>query len=240
MTDHQLADIYQRLREQFGHQQWWPGETSLEICLGAILTQHTQWQNVERAITNLRQHDLLQLVSLEQFPEPELAELIRPAGCYRVKAKRIKAFVATICDRFQRDLAALFKLGLPAARKELLAIHGIGPETADCMLLYAGNLPSFVVDAYTLRIFSRHHWIPQTADYNQLKALCERGKTPPGHQGLIDYWQDFHAQIVAVGKTYCHTKEPNCAACPLQPVLADYESHAAPLERTDKAKQGAH
>jgi endonuclease-3 related protein len=144
------------MRARFGHQDWWPGETPFEVCVGAILTQNTNWTNVERAIANLKSAGVLAPEKLFALPEAELARLIRPAGYFNVKARRLRFFLRVLVQEFDGDLKKLFTGDTAAVRARLLAIHGIGPETADSLLLYAGGHHSFVIDAYTKRIFERH------------------------------------------------------------------------------------
>lgn len=214
-----LTTAYQQMRQHSGHRGWWPGENPFEICVGAILTQNTNWQNVERAIQNLKRNRALNLRAIHKQKQEALAQLIRPAGYYNVKAKRLKAFVARIMTHYRGSLNSFFQQDTQSARKELLAVRGIGPETADSILLYAGNHPTFVVDAYTKRIFARHHWIEENADYHQIKTLCETQLANPPQQDRLDYWQDYHAQIVNVGKNFCRPQNPQCDVCPLESLL---------------------
>jgi endonuclease-3 related protein len=207
------------MRAHFGHQHWWPGETPFEVCVGAILTQNTSWTNVERAIANLKSAGVLEARRMFALPEPDLAQLIRPAGYFNVKARRLRAFLRVLVEHHHGDLKRLFAGDTASVRQRLLAIFGIGPETADSLLLYAGGHHSFVVDAYTKRIFSRHSWCDDGADYDALKSICESalGHQPPAAR--LDYWQDYHAQLVMVGKHYCRKRVSRCAACPLRPLL---------------------
>ena len=214
-----LATSYQLMHRHAGHQNWWPGETPLEICIGAILTQNTQWTNVERAIGNLKEAGALDLDTLHRIDVPTLAGHIRPAGYFNVKARRLKAFVNHVCLHHDASLDSLFDGSTAAVREELLGIKGIGPETADSMLLYAGDHASFVVDAYTRRIFLRHGWIGEDADYHDIQALCRTHLHPPAQEQLLDYWQDYHAQVVMVGKNYCRPRNPLCDRCPLRSLL---------------------
>ena len=207
------------MRQHSGHRHWWPGESSFEICVGAILTQNTNWQNVERAIQNLKRNRALNLRAVHKREQNALAQLIRPAGYYNVKAQRLKAFVARIVSRYRGSLNSFFQQDTQSARKELLDIRGIGPETADSILLYAGNHPTFVVDAYTKRIFARHRWIEEGADYHQVKTLCETRLANPPQKDRLDYWRDYHAQIVNVGKSFCRPQNPRCNVCPLESLL---------------------
>ena len=215
------------MRARFGHQHWWPGETPFEVCVGAILTQNTAWSNVERAIANLKTTGVLEPTRLFALPEAKLAELIRPAGYFNVKARRLRSFLRVLVEQFGGDLDKLFAGETSVVRTRLLTIHGVGPETADSLLLYAGGHHSFVIDAYTKRIFSRHNWSPQSAvhspqpagDYDELKLHCESALNQKSGAARLDYWQDYHAQLVMVGKHFCRTRAPRCDECPLQPLL---------------------
>jgi len=216
-----LMDVYRRLHDAFGPQYWWPGESPLEVIVGAVLTQNTNWRNVDRAIANLRAADLLELHALSRVAQEELAELIRPAGYYRVKAKRLHAVFSFLVDRFDGSLEAMFATPMDVLRQELLAIHGVGPETADSILLYAGHLPSFVVDAYTHRVLARHGWIDFDADYHQIQDHFENSL--PAEVAL---YNEYHALLVHLGKHYCRKSKPKCDACPLNDLLPD----GGPLE----------
>lgn len=217
-----ITRAYQLMHEHHGHQAWWPGETPFEICVGAILTQNTNWTNVEKAIENLKKAKALDLRVVKQLSNADLAELIRPAGYYNLKAARLKSFVGAIDRDFDLKLEKLLILPTERLRETLLEINGIGPETADSIILYAAQQSSFVVDAYTKRIFSRHHWIQENASYDEVKSLCEQNlAVPPRDQSLLDYWQDYHAQLVAIGKDYCRPRSPRCQECPLQPLLQE-------------------
>ena len=207
------------MRAQSGHQHWWPGETPFEVCVGAILTQNTSWINVERAIANLKSAGVLDARKLFALPEVELAQLIRPAGYFNVKARRLRAFLRVLVVDFQGELARLFAGETRTVRARLLGINGIGPETADSLLLYAGGHHSFVVDAYTKRIFSRHGWCSAHAEYDAVKFLCESSLAEKPASEQLDYWQDYHAQLVMVGKHCCHKRKPKCQECPLRPLL---------------------
>jgi len=209
-----LTDVYRRLFDAFGPQHWWPGESPFEVMLGAVLTQNTNWQNVERAIKNLRQADLLEPHALYDVPVEELEELIRPAGYFRVKARRLRGLLEFLMTRYDGSLEAMFQTSLPDLREQLLATHGIGPETADSILLYAGQLPSFVVDAYTHRIFARHGWIDYDADYHQIQDYVE-GELPRE----VPLYNEFHALLVRLGKDYCRKTNPKCGECPLYELL---------------------
>ena len=208
------------MRAHFGHQHWWPGETPFEVCIGAILTQNTAWSNVERAIANLKRVRALTPKKLFALPESELAKLIRPAGYFNRKARRLHSFLRVLFGEFEGDLSRLFAGETTEVRERLLAINGIGPETADSMLLYAGGHHSFVIDAYSKRIFQRHKWCHAEAGYDELKRLCE-SNLATSRARQLDYWQDYHAQLVMVGKHFCRTLEPLCSQCPLQSLLPE-------------------
>ncbi|MBX3414004.1 MAG: endonuclease III domain-containing protein [Pirellulales bacterium] len=215
-----LATLFDRLLAHYGPQAWWPGETPLEVMVGAVLTQNTNWKNVERAIENLREADLLDLHSLGELPLEELAELIRPAGYYRLKAGRLHRLLQFVRERYDGSLEAMFAMPLEDLREELLGVNGIGPETADSILLYAGGLPTFVIDAYTHRVMKRHGWIEFEADYHQLKEHFESGLERDAAT-----FNEFHALFVQLGKDYCR-KEPRCDGCPLH----DWLPEQGPLE----------
>jgi endonuclease-3 related protein len=214
-----LRRAYRLMRAHYGHQHWWPGETPFEVCVGAILTQNTAWSNVERAIANLKTARVLEPRRLLALSESRLASLLRPAGYFNVKAQRLRSFLRVLVEVFGGDLKGLFAGQTPVVRERLLAIHGIGPETADSMLLYAGDHHRFVIDAYTRRIFLRHGWCRPDASYDALQRLCESALRQKRRRARLDYWQDFHAQLVNVGKDYCRTRQPRCADCPLESLL---------------------
>jgi endonuclease III related protein len=207
------------MRAHFGHLRWWPGETPFEVCVGAILTQNTSWSNVERAIANLKTARVLEARKLFALEESKLATLLRPAGYFNVKARRLRSFLRVLVEEYDGDLERLFAGETAAVRERLLEIHGIGPETADSMLLYAGGHHSFVIDAYTRRIFHRHGWSGADASYEDLQRLCESALDQKPRGERLDHWQDYHAQLVMVGKEYCRTRQPRCAECPLKPLL---------------------
>lgn len=204
-----LVEIYRVLRERYGHARWWPGETAFEVCLGAILTQNTAWSNVEKALGTLRRRGLLSFRALRRLPPSRIAPLIRSSGTYRVKARRVAAFLAFLEDYGGRP-RALAAEPLAEVRANLLRVNGIGPETADSILLYAAGLPVFVVDAYTRRIFSRLGLLGGRESYDEIQTLFEAGL--PRDTGL---YNDYHAQIVRLGKEVCRTR-PRCGHCPLE------------------------
>jgi len=209
--------IYARLLDAYGPQGWWPGETPFEVMVGAVLTQNTAWSNVERAIDRLRAAGALNPASILALPDAELAECIRPAGYYNVKARRLKALcdflhAAAVLDAPER-LRALAPLS--QLRRRLLLVHGIGEETADSILLYALELPVFVIDAYTRRLFSRLGEISGTESYAELQAGFER--TLPADHRLFN---EYHALIVRHAKEACRAR-PLCAHCPLRESCAN-------------------
>lgn len=204
------AGIYQRLRRHFGHRDWWPADDPFEIVVGAILTQNTAWTNVEKAMARLREHQRLSLDALLALPEPELAELIRSSGYYNIKAARLRALLAVL--REDGGLSGWREYDTAALRQRLLAIRGVGEETADSILLYALGRPVFVIDAYTRRVFSRLGLVTGEESYRQLAAWFERQLDAD-----LDLFQDFHAQIVALGNGICRP-DPHCNRCPLAAV----------------------
>jgi len=209
-TSRKLKEIYGRLLTFFGPQKWWPGETPFEVTLGAILTQNTAWTNVEKAIRNIRTNGRLHLAGLSKLGEERLAELIRPSGFFNVKSKRLKEWFGFLRSHgCKRDLRALERIPTEELRKKLISVKGIGPETADSILLYALERPIFVVDAYTKRIFSRHGFVSGTADYHEVQDLFTRNLKPS-----VNLFNEYHALLVALGKEYCRPK-PKCDSCPL-------------------------
>ncbi len=210
MTGAKLTEIYNLLYERFGPQHWWPGETQFEIITGAILTQNTNWPNVEKAIINLKNTDSLTPEKFYKMDISELAGLIRPAGYYNIKAKRLKNFINWLFKNYSGNLAEVEKLSTERLREQLLSITGIGPETADSMLLYAFNRCVFVVDAYTARIITRHRLIAPGAEYEEFKYLFESNL--PRDTTLFN---EYHALLVRLGKEFCKTKA-RCASCPLE------------------------
>ena len=210
--------VYRLLFAKWGPQHWWPGRTRLDIVVGAILTQNTAWTNVEKAIELLRKARALNLCRLHDADLKTLAEWIRPAGYFNVKARRLRAFTQMMFDRFGGDLRQLFALETPALRETLLGVNGIGPETADSILLYAGGRPVFVVDAYTRRFMIRHGWIGADSKYNDISRLFMERLSRD-----VALYNEYHALIVALGKNLCRSK-PRCAECPLQPLLPSRQS----------------
>ena len=205
-----LKGFYKALFSFFGPQGWWPGRTKFEVVVGAILTQNTNWKNVEKAIKNLRAKRLLNPQGMHDLSVHELAALIRPAGYFNVKATRLKHFLNHLFDNYGGSLPALFKRRTDILREELLNINGIGPETADSILLYAATRPIFVIDAYTKRILLRHCMIKKDADYREIQRLFMENLA---HDTMM--FNEYHALIVKTGKDFCKTKEPLCSKCPL-------------------------
>lgn len=208
-----LLDMHRAMLAALGPSHWWPGESPFEVMVGAILTQNTSWANVARAIANLRGADLLDPERLDNVPVDELAELIRPAGYFRLKAGRLKHFLGFLRENAY-DIPALAARDTAGLREDLLAVTGIGPETADSILLYALNHPVFVVDAYTRRIASRHGLVPEDIEYHDLQSFFADALEPD-----VALFNEYHAQLVRVGHGFCRKTRPDCAACPLQPFL---------------------
>lgn len=211
-----LLEIYRLLRASFGHRRWWPGDTPFEVIIGAILTQNTAWTNVEKAIDNLKCANALSIDAIITLPDSELALLIRPSGYYNQKAVRLKAICFYLRDRCSGDLAELTSVPTSKLREELLAIKGIGAETADSILLYAFNRAVFVVDAYTRRVLSRLSLIENRAGYDDIQRIFMDNLEPDR-----ELFNDYHAQFVALGKYHCKNK-PLCEGCPLNGVC-EYE-----------------
>jgi len=247
--DVQIRTFYRTLLAAWGPQHWWPAHTPFEVIVGSFLTQNTAWTNVERALANLRAANLLSLEAIRQVPLPELERLIRPSGYFRQKAQRLKTFVAFLDGRYASSLDNLFTQPTNLLREQLLGLNGIGPETADSILLYAGNHPVFVVDAYTRRILDRHEILPQKTRYEEIRQVFERSLAPvaknkkeartrpkpesespsTAHQPspmstsprspTAQIYNEMHGLIVGVGKHYCKKAKPACDACPLKPFL---------------------
>jgi endonuclease-3 related protein len=204
-----ISDLYNSLLQHYGPQGWWPGDTPLEVAVGAILTQNTNWQNVALAIKRLKEAGLLTARALQDLPEVELADYIRPAGYYNIKARRLKNFLNFLFSNYRGDMAAMAAAPLELLRPALLAVKGIGPETADSILLYGLEKPTFVVDAYTFRILSRHGLASDPCSYEELQALFM--EVLPRDTAL---YQEYHALLVQTGKECCRPR-PRCPTCPL-------------------------
>lgn len=242
-----VLEYYRALYQAWGAQHWWPAETRFEVIIGAYLTQNTAWTNVERALANLRSAGLLSVEGIRSVRLSRLERLIRPSGYFRQKAKRLKTFVAFLDKEYEGSLDRLFSEPTEKLRADLLALNGVGPETADSILLYAGNHPVFVVDAYTRRILARHDILPEKSNYEDIRQLFERALTRLAHEepvnlerlasgfrgaahapsamstasrtALVQIYNEMHGLIVGVGKHYCKKSKPACEGCPLQPFL---------------------
>jgi len=209
-----LYSIYQKLYRAFGPQHWWPGDTPFEIAIGAILTQNTNWTNVEKAIQNLKRNKALSARALHNIPLRELAELIRPTGYFNIKAKRLKAFIEFLMNHYHGSMKNMKHEDIVSLREELLSIHGVGRETADSMILYALDKPIFVIDAYTKRVLSRHSIMDYKDSYDTFQALF--------HASLkkdVRLFNEYHALFVMVGKTFCKRQNPLCEKCPLNKMV---------------------
>lgn len=209
-----LRAYYDALFAAYGPQHWWPGRSAFEVIVGAILTQNTSWANVELAIRNLRREKLLTPRAMEAVSLARLARLIRPSGYFRQKAKKLKCFVHFLRSEYGGSLTRMFRTPTDALREKLLSVHGIGPETADSILLYAGEHAVFVVDAYTRRLLARHELATPAQSYEEIRRLLECSL--PGDAPL---YNEFHALIVRTGKEYCHARNPRCSECPLHSFL---------------------
>jgi endonuclease-3 related protein len=205
--------VYERLYNALGPQNWWPGDSLFEVMVGAVLVQNTSWKNVERALANLREAGVLKPHALYSLAIPELELLLQPAGYYRVKAKRLRNLLHMLIARYDGSLDAMREVDAGQLREELLEINGIGPETADSILLYALGKPVMVVDAYTHRIWARHGWIDYDVDYHQLQEEVAAGL--PEEAPLFN---ELHALIVHVGHHWCK-RVPKCEQCPLRELL---------------------
>jgi endonuclease III related protein len=253
-TKHDAIRAYYRtLFPVWGRQHWWPAESRFEVIVGAYLTQNTSWTNVEKALGNLRKARILTISGIRRTPQPELEQLIRPSGYFRQKAQRLKTFVSFLDERYAGSLTRMLARPTAELRDELLALHGVGPETADSILLYAGNHPVFVVDAYTRRILERHQIVSGSASYEEIRELCEQAlsatrsptcpSTRPPKRSLdgapsahrpsrmstatrtarVQVFNEMHGLIVGVGKTFCLKSQPRCEQCPLQKFLLKAE-----------------
>jgi endonuclease-3 related protein len=205
-----IHEIYRRLYRAFGPQHWWPGESPFEITVGAILTQNTNWGNVEKAIENLKREKALNAKSIHGIRVNKLASLIKPAGYFNVKAKRLKAFIDFVMNEYHGSIKWMKNEEMQTLRAKLLKVNGVGPETADSILLYALKKPVFVIDAYTKRVLSRHGIMEHEKPYEEFQGLF--------HSSLkrdVKLFNEYHALFVRLGKTYC-SKKPRCEECPLE------------------------
>jgi endonuclease-3 related protein len=206
----QLKEMYDRLYQFYGPQNWWPAESRFEMLVGAVLTQNTNWQNVNKAILNLRTEGLLSFEALNSLPVESLALLIKSSGYYNLKARRLKNLLRMVGEEYGGRLDDLLRSDTDSARESLLSVKGIGPETADSILLYAGGHPLFVVDTYTHRIFSRHNLVPDDCDYQTLQELFMDNLL---HDPQL--FNEYHALIVITAKQFCKKSRPLCEKCPL-------------------------
>jgi len=243
----EIRSYYRALYRAWGPQHWWPAETRFEVIVGAYLTQNTAWTNVERALANLRAAGVLHLDGIRTLKLAKLERLIRPSGYFRQKAKRLKTFVAFLDQQYAGSLDHLFAQPTIQLREQLLGLNGVGPETADSILLYAGNHPVFVVDAYTRRILDRHGILLARVDYEEIREMFQRALRPLADQepdsspplasgirgashapsamstatrtALVQVYNEMHGLIVGVGKHYCRKSQARCDECPLQKFL---------------------
>jgi endonuclease-3 related protein len=211
MAQNIFLEIYETLLSHYGPQNWWPAETPLEMAIGAILTQNTNWQNVAKAISCLKTANFLTVQALCNSTHEELAACIRPAGYYNLKARRLQNLLKMLCDEFDGSLQRLLEEDLSSCRAKLLQVNGVGEETADSILLYAGRHPVFVVDTYTHRVFSRHNLLEEECGYADIQ---ERFMDNLPHD--VQLFNEYHALIVRVAKEYCKKSTPLCSSCPLQ------------------------
>jgi endonuclease III related protein len=216
----QIRRIYRALARTYGPLHWWPARTRFEVIVGAFLTQNTSWKNVEHALRNLRRAGALKVAAMRRIPLSELERLIRPSGYFRQKSARLKIFIAYLDERHDGSLSRMFAQPLQQLRLELLALNGVGPETADAILLYAGKLPVFVVDAYTKRLFERHGITSAGAKYEQVRNQVETAfASLSSGSERADHFNEFHALLVQVGKDNCGTVA-NCQGCALRGLLS--------------------
>jgi len=207
-----LQDIYERLFAVYGPQGWWPGDSPFEVMVGAILTQNTAWTNVEQAIASLRAAAALTPTGLLTRPVDEIATLIRPSGYFNAKARKLRALASFLVQEHGGELDRLWAMDTATLRETLLSIHGIGPETADSILLYAAGRPVFVVDAYTRRVFSRLGLVSDAIEYHDLQAIFVEHLPPDA-----PLFNEYHALIVRHGKERCCKRNPRCDGCVLRP-----------------------
>lgn len=247
-SENNILNYYGVLYRAWGAQHWWPAETQFEVIVGAYLTQNTAWTNVERALTNLRRAHAITPERIRSMRLSTLERLIRPSGYFRQKARRLETFIAFLDQQYNGSLDDLFAQPTEKLRQELLSLNGVGPETADSILLYAGNHPVFVVDAYTRRVVDRHGIMPANSEYEEIRQLFQRSLAPlaqrqaappvapleAGIRGashppsamstakrtaIAQVYNEMHGLIVGVGKNYCGKSQPKCDQCPLQHLL---------------------
>ncbi|MDD4909151.1 MAG: endonuclease III domain-containing protein [Candidatus Omnitrophica bacterium] len=206
-----LLGLYRRMLKRFGPQYWWPADSDLEVVVGVVLTQNTSWSNVEKAIGNLKRQGLLSCRKLQAAPRRKLARAIRPAGYFNIKTKRLKNFISHLKKNYAGSLSRMLDKDTASLRRELLSINGIGPESADSIILYAARKPVFVVDAYTRRLMSREGFIKEGAEYDEVQRLF-MDNLP--HD--VDLFKEFHALIVRLAKEHCRKNNPRCDVCPVK------------------------
>ena len=222
-SEQQLRQMYAALLDAYGTRKWWPAETAFEVVIGAFLTQATAWRSVERSIANLREAGMLTVEAIRGISEETLRELIRPSGFVQRKAASIKEFVQFLDERYGGSLEQMAEEPTAELRTQLLALRGVGPETADAILLYALEHPVFVVDEYLRRVVTRHELLPANARYADLQALGDGAIASPTPEETARHANELHALIVEVGKRHCGTT-PRCEGCPLQPFLPGSDS----------------
>ncbi|MGE5416591.1 MAG: endonuclease III domain-containing protein [Acidobacteriota bacterium] len=209
-TVQRLIEIYDLMYAHFGPRHWWPGETPFEVIVGAILTQSVSWTNVEKAIKNLKDLDILNPQGILDAPDEVLENAVRSTRYYKQKAAKLRSFCWVLMDEFGGDLSRMFALSLEQLRARLLAITGIGPETADSIILYAAEKPIFVVDAYTRRIFSRLGFFTENISYEDMQAFFMKYLKPD-----VQFYNEYHAQIDGIGHYFCSNTRTKCSECPL-------------------------
>ncbi|HEY0759776.1 MAG TPA: base excision DNA repair protein [Acidisarcina sp.] len=209
-----LRAFYDALFASYGAQQWWPAQTPFEVVIGAYLTQNTSWRGVAQSIDRLRERGLLTAAGLRDVSEEELRSVIRPSGYMVRKAAALKAFVGWLDAGYGGDLARLAAETMPVARGKLLALPGVGPETADAILLYALGQPAMVVDEYLRRVVTRHRLVRDGALYDEIAELARMSFAGDEDASRLQHYNEFHALIVEVGKRHCGTR-PRCGGCPL-------------------------
>ena len=224
--DPRLDAIFRRLYGRFGPQRWWPAESPFEVIVGAVLAQNTSWKNVEKAVENLKRRRALSPRAIQRMPLSRLAKLIRPSGYFRLKARRLKSVVAWYLEEYGGSVESLRRAPLGRTRERLLAVWGVGPETADSILCYAAGKNTFVVDAYARRVLSRHGILPAETSYEEIREYFQKRLLPKNR-----VYNELHALIVEAGKRYCGP-EPRCEECPLKPLL---RGHPKQTNRTRRS-----
>lgn len=211
----QLSAIFRDLLKEYGPQDWCPGDAPFEVMVGAVLTQNTAWSNVEKAIGNLKRARALSCASFRRLRTDELAGLIRPSGYYQIKAKRLANLMRFLAERYGGSLARMLREDTAVLREGLLSVNGIGPETADAIMLYAGGHPVFVVDAYTKRVLFRHGLLSGREGYHEVQRLFLENLP----RDDVKLFNEYHALLVLVGKRHCRKSAPRCEGCPLKPLF---------------------